>query len=55
MWSSKEKFEFKIIPSSSLVLSDMMVGSSILGLRLSLPENNYFHVVKVKPFKKNFE
>ena len=40
MWSSKGSFESKIIPSSSFLLSDMMVWSLILALTLSFPENS---------------
>ena len=40
MWSSKESFESKIIPSNSFVFSDMIVWSSILALTLSFPENS---------------
>ena len=40
MWSSKESFKSKIIPSSSFLFSDIKVWPTILALTLSFPENS---------------
>ena len=48
LWSSKESFESKIIPSSSFLFSDMMMWLSILALTLSFPADSMGTVIKRK-------